>query len=64
MPNVSLEIDDFLSDSPTKQQYDKLSDILKKGFTPCDAEKLKQLNNLGSLGDLEPSQLLRHMQVM
>ena len=61
-PDVLLEIDDFLSDPPTEQQYDKLCEILKKRFTPSDAEKLRQLENLGPLGDLQPSQLLRHMQ--
>ena len=61
-PDVSTEIDDFLSDPPKEQQYDQLCEILKRRFTLSDAEKLKQLENLGPLGDMKPSQLLRQMQ--
>ena len=48
-PDVSTEIDDFLSDPPKEQQYDQLCEILKRRFTLSDAEKLKQLETLRQL---------------
>ena len=53
-PEVAAEIDDFLAD--------RLCDVLRKCFTLSEAEKLKQLENLGPLGEMKPSQLLREMQ--
>ena len=61
-PEVAAEIDDFLADLPEDNQYDRLCDVLRKCFTLSEAEKLKQLENLGPLGEMKPSQLLRKMQ--
>ena len=61
-PEVAAEIDDFLADLPEDNQYDRLCDVLRKRLTLSEAEKLKQLENLGPLGEIKPSQLLREMQ--
>ena len=59
---MAAEIDDFLADLPEDNQYDRLCDVLRKRLTLSQAEELKQLENLGPLGEIRPSQLLREMQ--
>ena len=58
---MAAEID-FLADLLEDNQYDRLCDVLRKHFTLSESEKLKQLESLGPLGEMKPSQLLREMQ--
>ncbi len=61
-PEVAHEVRDLLLKPPTATQYTTLKAALIQRTTLSEQRRLQQLFSTEELGDLKPTQLLRHIQ--